>query len=226
MHSGFTLVSGVLKSLQFRCPASGYFLDSRMVVSEHLDCTSLQRQCLNGDKMLPHADESGCNYVTWVANPWENKKTLINNMFETKFARKISLKYLDVPGLYTFSKQGNQFFEILNDYEETELFKHRSIQIIIMCKWLQLKNRMLYWQFIPHMTMLFLHLLWHVNVRPYRTTNIESEKHNLLLMAMLFMVVSYFLFVEILQMRADFEDYIKGVAWNVVDCLPLFTIYF
>jgi hypothetical protein len=49
MHSGFVLVPGILKALFYECPAIGQFLDFRMVVSEHLDCTSLSRKCLNPD---------------------------------------------------------------------------------------------------------------------------------------------------------------------------------
>lgn len=75
MHSGFTLVSGILKAFENDCPACGQFLDSRLVVSEHLDCTSLSRKCLNPENLQTH-DNSELNYTTMIANPWENKETL------------------------------------------------------------------------------------------------------------------------------------------------------
>jgi hypothetical protein len=47
MHSGFTLIPGVLRAFEEKCPESGPFLNARLVVSEHLNCTSLSRKCLD-----------------------------------------------------------------------------------------------------------------------------------------------------------------------------------
>ena len=101
-----TLVSGILKALIYDCPDAGRFLDSRLVAAEHLNCTSLSRKCLNPDIQEGHAG-SDKHYVTMIANPWENKQTLCDYMFIDAFARKISLEYLDIPELYTFSEAGN-----------------------------------------------------------------------------------------------------------------------
>ena len=49
MHSGFTLINGILRAFEEDCPECGKFLDSRLVVSEHLDCSSLARKCLDPD---------------------------------------------------------------------------------------------------------------------------------------------------------------------------------
>ena len=91
---------------------------------------------------------------------------------------------------------------------------------------MHLKDRMLYYQFIPHMTMLGIHLLWHVKVRPFRTSDPLSGTYNIILMVILQIQVGYFLFIECLQMKAGFEDYIKDLMWNVIDCSPLLTIVF
>jgi hypothetical protein len=62
-----------------------------------------------------------------IANPWENKQTLKDQMFVEEFATRICLEYLDIPELYTFSEQGNLFFEILTSNDNVTLFKYRSI---------------------------------------------------------------------------------------------------
>jgi hypothetical protein len=55
MHSGFTIVSGILKAFKY-CPNVGHFLDKRLVVSEHFDCTSMSRKCLDPKTALTHAE--------------------------------------------------------------------------------------------------------------------------------------------------------------------------
>ena len=76
------------------------------------------------------------------------------------------------------------------------------------------------------MLMLVMHLFWHVNIRPYRTSSDICNKINVFCMVALFVQVSYFLMIEIMQARADFEGYVKDIVWNVVDTSPLMTIYF
>lgn len=87
------------------------------------------------------------------------------------FEQTVSIEYFDIPSLYTFNEDGNTFFDILTSSDNISLFKCRSIQIIIMYKWLKLKERMLYLQFVPHITMVTVHLIWHVEIRPYRTSD-------------------------------------------------------
>ena len=108
-----------------------------------------------------------------IANPWENKQILSKKMFIVAFERKILLEYLDIPSLYTFNEHGNRFFKILAGMESTELFRCRSIQIIIMYKWNRLRKLILYLQFFPHIGMLATHLYWHVYIRKARATNIH-----------------------------------------------------
>ena len=35
-----------------------------------------------------------------------------------------------------------------------------------------------------------------------------------------------FLMIEVMQMRASCEEYITGIVWNIIDDVPLVTIYF
>jgi hypothetical protein len=107
-----------------------------------------------------------------------------------------------------------------------DIFQHRSIQIVIMAKWLLLKDRMLYFQFLPHMCMLGMHLLWHVQIRPYRTSSDVCRQLNTVFAVSLIIQVSYFMMIEILQMYVDFEAYIIDILWNVIDTSPLMTVYF
>ena len=82
-----------------------------------------------------------------------------------------------------------------------------------MNKWLVLRDKMLYFQFVPHMCMLLTHLFWHVNVRPFRDDpDPMYGKANTFLMVVLFLCVSYFLMIEILQMRTDCEGYVIGIV--------------
>jgi len=78
----------------------------------------------------------------------------------------------------------------------TDLFKFRSIQIIIMYKWHKLKNKIKYWQFCPHIFMLVTHLFWHVAIRPYRDGDYKAL--NVIFEFVLFSVVSYFFSIEVM----------------------------
>ena len=104
----------------------GRFLDSRLVVSDHLVCPDLYRKAIKEIKIT----QDGHRYNTMLALPWQDKQKLNDTMFETGvFEKNIRLEYLDIPSLHTFDNEGCKFFEALANIESSNIgiFKNRSV---------------------------------------------------------------------------------------------------
>ena len=71
MHSGFVLVSGILKAFKENCPHLKDYLDARLKKSSHLSARSLRSRAIK-KKILPFktGSNSDAAYGTMIANPW------------------------------------------------------------------------------------------------------------------------------------------------------------
>ena len=102
MHCGYQLVKGINRAFSFACPSLGEFLDSRLVTSKHLATEDLKRKALNKS----YTSEND-GYITMVADPWQDKKTLCDKLFDPNaFEKDIKLMYLDIPLLHEFGDEG------------------------------------------------------------------------------------------------------------------------
>jgi hypothetical protein len=115
------LVNGILKAFEGNCPTLGEFLDERLVTSPHLDARLLKRAAIR--KVFTRAD-----YGFMVADIWQDKNVLKSELFmENEFEKRINLKFFDIPKLHEFSKEGEKFFDLLENTQNYSLFRKKSI---------------------------------------------------------------------------------------------------
>lgn len=56
---------------------------------------------------------------------WQDKNVLADDLFSKEdFKKPITLKYLDIPGLYTNNEIGNEFFESLSSSPDINIFEN------------------------------------------------------------------------------------------------------
>ena len=101
-------------------------MDSRLVISDHLDARSLKRKAIRTKKIGFFA--ANPTYGTMIADSWQCKNELVNKMFDTNsFEKRIKLVYLDIPRLHEFNEEGERFFELLEQTDNIDLFKKESV---------------------------------------------------------------------------------------------------
>ena len=167
MHSGFVIVSGLNKALEYDVPYTARFLEERRIKSAHLSTRKLQRAAIKQGQLLDNGDYL---YGTMVADPWQEKRKLREQLFdESLIARQIKIRYLDIPELHEFGEEGHKFFETLASPRcDIQIFEVETIQIIITHKWNLISFFIKYMMFAPYLALLITNLIWHINYRPFR----------------------------------------------------------
>jgi hypothetical protein len=123
MHSGFELVPALIKCFGIDIPIVGDFLDSRLIMSPHLDCASLNRKALRKTLTSYPSDPTDKKYIHMIGDPWQDKNKLKASMFDdTEFEKTIKVMYFDIPKLHEFSKEGDKFFSYLFETGNIEIF--------------------------------------------------------------------------------------------------------
>ena len=87
-----------------------------------------------------------------------------------EFEKSIKLLYFDIPSLHTFDEEGCRFFDRLAALQGNgiSIFARRSIQILIVHKWQRVKTFIKYMMLAPHLVFLIIHVIWNINVRPFK----------------------------------------------------------
>jgi hypothetical protein len=132
-----------------------------------------------------------------LADAWQDKEVLNDHMFESGgLAKPIELVYFDIPSLHTFNNDGCRFFELLAGPDcSIHIFGTTAVQMVITHKWQKVWIFVVYMQFLPHLALIVIHLLWIAQVRPYRDEKIVENALNVLA---LFILIVYFAGIEFL----------------------------
>ena len=110
-------------------------------------------------------------------------------------ARQLDICYFDIPELHEFGENGHEFFDILADTDELNMFNVKIVQIIITHKWNLISWFIKYCMFVPYLTLLMTNLVWHWQFRPRRS---EFRVLNKVFGLTALLEVSYFIFIEYL----------------------------
>jgi hypothetical protein len=70
------------------------------------------------------------------------------------------LSYFDIPSINDLSIKSNEFFEVLADTENIDLFKCRSINIIIEKAWAEHRTIFICFFAIPYIILLIAYYTW------------------------------------------------------------------
>jgi hypothetical protein len=184
----------------------------------HLATKKLRRQAIRAELII---DNGSYQYGTMVANIWQEKKKLMNDLFDkTLIARQLDICYFDIPDLHEFSEHGHVFFDHLAVSEQMDIFSVRIVQIIITHKWKLIGNFIKYGMFVPYLTLLMTNLIWHWHFRPVRS---KHRVMNRVFGLAALVEVGYFMFIEYMQAKDDLEAYMLDRT-NYQNVLPLYTV--
>lgn len=129
LHSSCIIYPAVIEAIRIGLPNIGEYLDSRLVISQHLPNRTqhdLKRSHLEywhtGDKYCDEEDKGDedkwlCQqYNTVNAQLWEKKTTLESALFKkTGVHKNMIIRYLDVPSLHTRSDEGVKFIKAMRN---------------------------------------------------------------------------------------------------------------
>ena len=117
-----------------------------------------------------------------------------------KIETTIELAYFDIPLLHTFTPEGNAFFDLLAGTPNIYMFEHESIKKLIDKKWVEVVVFVTYFQFLPHLILIFIHLFWQCFIRECRSM---YPLTNVLTSVLIFLMCLYYIIIEIIQFSTD-----------------------
>lgn len=70
------------------------------------------------------------------------------------------MAYFDIPSINDLSVKSNEFFEVLSETENIDLFKHRSVNIIVEKAWAEHRNFFICFFTIPYIILVAAYFFW------------------------------------------------------------------
>ena len=89
--------------------------------------------------------------------PSDIKKTMFN---ERGYKKKLKLCYFDIPNINDRSKESNDFFEVIGETDDMELFERMSVNIIIEKAWKEHRTFFITFFILPFLVWLLSYFVW------------------------------------------------------------------
>lgn len=145
----------------------------------------------------------------------------------------IKVYFIDTVGLHEFNKNSREFFAQMASTEQLELFDLQLIQSIIKFKWPIVKKHVIKYSLLPHLFYLTATVLFTSNLLHDRLNGVDRKHYDRnderwtwlydsVVEEFMLVFASYFLSMELLQMRSDGVEYFKRI-WNALDIVPCTT---
>lgn len=134
--------------------------------------------------------------------------------------QEIRLEFVDMPEIHSYSsKRALKFFEAIAATDDMDIFTKKAVIKAIEYKWPLTREYTIKKLFMPYVLFLSVYLIYMNYVFYKREESDYWMNVNYGTMAVLFLMVFYFLQIEVKQLQNEGLDYLKSV-WNYLDLIP------
>ena len=116
----------------------------------------------------------GYEYAIQEFPIWVDKSKVAQKLFNLKgFPKKLRLCFFDIPNITDLSEKSDEFFDVLADSENLEIFNITIIHIIVNKAWVELRLFFFWFLMFPYILLLCSYTFWQNYVI------VDLEKQNL-----------------------------------------------
>ena len=134
------------------------FLEARMIKSPHLSTDKMVANELAEEKKTV---ANGYSYAIEEFPVWVDKSRVAKALFNPKgFPKKLRLCFFDIPNITDLSEESDEFFNVLADSENLDLFNITIIHIIINNAWSELRIFFFWFLMFPYLLLLICYSTW------------------------------------------------------------------
>lgn len=158
LHSSHILQNAVCQAIKWDVPGIVDYLQARMIRSPHL---ATERMVANELLESRKAVANGYQYATEEFPIWVDKAKVANELFDPKgFPKRLRLCFFDIPNISDLSKESDEFFNVLADSDNLDLFSNTITHIIINNAWSELRIFFFWFMMFPYLVLLISFTLW------------------------------------------------------------------
>ena len=158
LHSSHILQQAVCKAIKLDVPGIVDYLEARMIKSPQLSTEKMMANELYGEKK---SVVKGYEYAIEEFPIWVDKSKVVEKLFDPKgFPKKLRLCYFDIPHISDLSEESDEFFNVLAESENLNLFNNTIIHILINKAWSELRIFFFWFLMFPYLLLLFSYSFW------------------------------------------------------------------
>ena len=129
-----------------------------MIKSPHLSSEKMEMNDLQEDKKLM---ARGHEYAIQEFPIWVDKARVADELFNLKgFPKKLRMCFFDIPNITDLSEKSDEFFDVLADSDNLEIFNITIIHIIINKAWVELRFFFFWFLMFPYLLLLCSYSFW------------------------------------------------------------------
>ena len=158
LHSSHNLQNAVCQAIKFDVPGIVDYLEARMIKSPHLSTEKMVSNTLYQAKInVTH----GWEYSVEEFPIWVDKAKVAKELFNPKgFPKRLRLCFFDIPNISDLSPESDEFFNVLADSDNLDLYNITIIHIIINKAWSELGVFFFWLLMFPYLVLLACYTFW------------------------------------------------------------------